>query len=141
MTCHREDELIDALGRGFVGPELAAHVAGCEACAELKLVAGALLDDRVEAIHDASVPSSAAMFLRMQIRHRHDIELAGRRSLLIGHALTAAIAIGLITFLFGQEVSSGVRYAMTSIHWSTPLLVTIAMTVLAAPVAGWWATR
>ena len=140
MKCHREDELLDALGRGLVGPDLAAHVAECALCEELQVVAGALLNDREEAIHEAAVPSSAAMWLRMQMRHRHDIELAGRRSLLIGQALTAAIAIALLSMLFGGEMTVAARHVIDTIRSSTTLLV-IAMTILAAPVAGWFATK
>ena len=32
MSCIRESELLDALGRGFVGDELNGHVASCESC-------------------------------------------------------------------------------------------------------------
>ena len=56
MTCARENELLDALGRGYVGSELGAHIASCTACTELRAVAGALLDDRAHAVAAAHVP-------------------------------------------------------------------------------------
>jgi hypothetical protein len=140
MKCRFEDELIDALGRGFVGPELTAHAASCESCSELQLVAGALLDDHAVAVRDAAVPSSATMWWRMQMRHRHDVELAARRSLLIGQALTLAVAIALVAMLFGGQLTEGAHRAIEAVRSSTTLLVTVVLAMIAAPIAT-WATR
>jgi hypothetical protein len=139
--CGREDELLDALGNGFVSGELEAHVARCAACSELRLVAGALLGDRTDAMREAAVPSSASMWWRMQMRYRQDVATATTRSLLIGQALTLALAVGLMALIFGGQVTGAVRHLATSINVSTPILLAIATTIVAAPFAGYVASR
>ncbi len=138
--CEREDELLDSLGRGFVTDELTAHMGECVACAELHLVAGALLQDRVQAIEEAPVPASGTMWWRMQMRQRHDAQVMARRSLFVGQAVTLAIALVLVAALLGSEVVSGVRDVVASVKLSTPLLLALASSLLLFP-AGWIAIR
>lgn len=139
--CEREDELLDALGRGWVGEELAAHVADCDACSELQLVAGALLHEQSAAIREAAVPSSATMWWRMQMRRRHDAAAAARRSLYVGQAATLAIAIALALGFLGADLIVEVKDVIATIRFSTPLLAALTMWLLAAPIAGYVAIR
>lgn len=140
MNCHREDELLDALGRGFVGADLAAHVAECASCSELQLVAGALLDERNDAIAEAPVPSAGTMLWRMHMRRRQDARAAAQRSLLIGQAVTLAIAMAVMIAIFGSTLAVGLREVIAAIRVSTPLLVAGAILLL-MPIAGWVAIR
>lgn len=139
--CAREGELLEALERGFVGAELDAHAASCASCGELRLVAGALLDERVDAMAEAPVPSSGTMWWRMRVRHRHEAEAAARRSLMIGQAATLLVAIALVVSYFGGEIAFGVRHLAATVRLSTPLLLAVATWVLLAPIAGWVALR
>jgi hypothetical protein len=139
--CHREDELLDALGRGYVGAELAAHIESCASCSELQLVAGALLNDRADAVAEAPVPAAGTMWWRMQLRHRHEAQSTARRTLLIGQALTLAIAVGLMVVLFGADVALTVRQLVGSIHLGTPFFLALATSLLLVPIAGWVAIR
>ena len=146
--CEREDELLEALGRDFIGPELESHVTACAACSDLRLVAGAFLDDRAHAMMEAPVPSSGTMWWRMRIRHRHELQARARQSLLIGQAATLAIAIALVwTFFgadvaaFGTDMAAGLRHLATTIRVSTPLLLGVATSALLVPIAGWVAIR
>lgn len=139
--CHREDELLEALGRSFVGPELESHVASCPSCSELRLVAGALLDDRAQAMMEAPLPSSGTMWWRMRVRHRHELEARARRSLLIGQAATLLVAIALVVSFFGTDVAAELRHLATTIRFSTPLLLGAATSALLLPLAGWVAIR
>ena len=139
--CQREDELLESLGRNFVGPELESHVSACTSCSELRLVAGALLDDRVQAISEAHVPSSGTMWWRMRVRLRLEMEARARRSLYIGQAATLLVAIGLVVSFFGSDVAVEVRQLVSTIHLSTPLLLIAATWALAVPIAGWVAIR
>lgn len=141
QICSREDELLDAIGRGFVGAELAAHVAACGSCTELQLVAGALLDDRSEAVKQAAVPSAGTMWWRLQLRHRQDAQALARRSLLMGQAASLVIAIALIAAFFGRDIAETVKQVAASIHVSMPLFSVIATWLLLAPLAGWIAIR
>jgi predicted anti-sigma-YlaC factor YlaD len=141
MSCPREDELLEALERGFVGAELDEHVAACASCSELRLLAGALLDDRAAAMLEAPVPSAGTMWLRMRVRRRHDAEATARRSLLIGQAATLLVALVLVVAFFRVDLAAGVRQLIATIQLSTPLLFALATWVLAAPIAGWVAIR
>jgi predicted anti-sigma-YlaC factor YlaD len=139
--CRREDELLDALGRGFVGAELAAHIAECPSCAEVHLVAGAFFEERVDAITEAPVPSAGTMLWRMQMRQRREAQATARRSLLVGQAATLVVAIALVVALFGADLAIGIREVVSTIRLSTPLLLALAAWVLAAPIAGYVAIR
>ena len=139
--CLLEDELLDAMGRGYVNDELTAHVARCASCSELQLVAGAVLEDRREAMIEAAVPNSGTMWWRMQVRLRQEASATARRSLLIGQAATILIAIALTASLFGGEITAGVRGMIATIRLSTPLLVALSVSMLIAPIAGWVAIR
>ncbi len=139
--CPREDELLDALGRTFVGEELETHVASCSSCGELRLVAGALLDDRTQAMIEAPIPSAGTMWWRMRVRQRHEAQATARRSLLIGQAATLAIALALVISFFGNDVAFAVKNVIATIRVSTPLLLALATWVLLAPIAGWVALR
>ena len=141
QICLRENELLEALERGYTGPELMSHVRECGPCGELHTVAGALLDDRIQAVGEAPVPAAGTMWWRIQVRHRHEVEATARRSLLLGQAATLAIAIALMVSLFGVEIAVGVREVISSIRLSTPLLIAIGTWLLLAPIAGWVAIR
>lgn len=139
--CIREDELLDALTRGFVGAELKAHLATCGPCAELQTVAGALLEDQREASIAAAVPSSSAMWRRMQLRHRNEAEAAARRSLIVGQTITFAVVVFLAVSLLGTQLTGSLFEVIAAIRFSTPLLVAVATWVILGPVAGYIAAR
>ena len=142
--CPREDELLDALGAGFIGEELESHIRTCAACGELRLVAGALLDERVQAMTEAveaALPSSGTMLWRMQMRRRQEAQSAARRSLLIGQAVTLAAAVALVFTLLGGTLAGEAVNVIASIRLSTPLLLAVAIWLLAAPIAGWLLIR
>ena len=143
-TCPRERELLDALERGFVAPDLESHAAECRDCGELHAVATAFLEDRVVAVAEAPVPAAGTMWWRMRLRQRRDAEERARRSLLVGQAATVFLALALMAVLFGAEVAAGLREAATAVRLSTPLLAAtgaLATALVIAPVAGWLALR
>ncbi len=136
-ACPREDELLDALGAGFIGEELESHIRTCAACGELRLVAGALLDERVQAVTEAALPSSGTMLWRMQMRRRQEAQSTARRSLLIGQAVTLAAAVALVFTLLGGTLAGEAVNVIASIKLSTPLLLAVTIWLIAAPIAGW----
>jgi hypothetical protein len=146
-TCHREDELLDALGRGYVGAELQAHIDACTPCHELHLIAGGLLDVRTDVVTHAPIPTSGTMLWRMHMRKRRDAQAATRRTLLVGQALSLIVAIGLALAFFGSEIAYGVREGIALLqelpvdNVNVPLVLAIAMSVLLAPIAGWMMVR
>ena len=140
-SCLREDELLDALGRGYIGAELSSHVDECASCSELRLVAGNLLDERAGALTESHLPSSGTMLLRMQLRLRHEAAAAARRSLLIGQAVTLTVVLGLIVAVFGGSLALEARELYATLRVSTPLLLALATWVLLAPIGGYLAIR
>lgn len=139
--CPYESELLDALGRGFLGGELEAHINSCEPCRELHLVASVLLDDRAQAISEAPVPTSGRMWWRMRLRQRHDAEARARQSLLAGQAVTLTVAISLVIVFFGADALLAVQGVIETFRLSTPLLLALATSLILAPIAGWVAIR
>lgn len=135
--CPRENELLEALGRRFIGAELRAHLNDCAPCSELEMIAGAFLDERVQAVAAASVPESGTMWWRMQVRKRHDAEASARRSLLVGQAASLAVAIVLLFAVFGGEIAIGVTELIRSFRLSTPLLLALGTWAILAPIAGY----
>jgi hypothetical protein len=141
VRCDFEDELLDALGRGFIAPDLAAHVSQCSSCSELQLVAGALLDENAAAVTEARVPSAGTMWWRMQIRHRHEVQAAARRSLFVGQAATLIIGLILVASLFGADLTVGLREVFAAVRLSTPWMVAVGTWLLLAPIAGYVVIR
>lgn len=139
--CAREDELLTALGRGFLGLDLEAHLRECPSCHDLHLVAGALLDERTAAVAEARVPSAGTTWWRMRMRHRQEAQAAARRTLLVGQALSLAVAVGLLLFVFGPGLLHMVRQLASSLELSKPLLLALAALLLLAPIGGWIAVR
>ncbi len=139
--CQREDELLDALGRGFLGNEIEEHIASCDSCSELHLVASTLLDDRSQSIAEAPIPTSGGMWWRIRLRQRHDAEGRARQSLMVGQAVTLTIAIVLVITFFGADVVFAARGVIDSIQLSTPLILVLALSLLLVPLAGWVAIR
>lgn len=140
-ACVREMELLDALARGYVGPELMSHVMGCDSCSELHAVAGAVLDERVSAMAEAAVPAAGTMWFRLQMRHRQEARASARRALIFGQAATLLIAIVLVASLFGTDLAFSVKHALTTLRASGPLLIAAGAWLLLAPIAGYVAIR
>ena len=74
--CHNEQDLLDLLAAGKwpsqCDEELRAHVRECPGCADLVLVAGALLEDGSALWSDVRVPASGAVWWRAQTRARRE---------------------------------------------------------------------
>jgi len=139
--CQRETELLESLGRGYVGPELVSHVAECASCRKLQQVAGALLDERINAMTEAPVPSAATMWFRMQVRRQQEVQAAARHSFMIGQAATLVIALALIGSVFGADAAVSVLDVISAIRVSTPLLIAVGTWLLLAPIAGYFAIK
>jgi hypothetical protein len=142
--CPRQDELLDALGRGFVPPELRAHAGECPSCAELQVVVGALLEERVAAVAEAPVPHAGTMWWRMRLRERCEAGAVARRSLLVGQAMTLAIGLVLALAALGAELTVGLRKLaglLLAADLGAPLLVVLGAWLLLAPLVGWLAIR
>ncbi len=76
--CHREQEVLDAVRRGrwsgAWGEELRKHAAGCEVCAEVALVAEAMLHEEALAQSEVRLPSAGLVWWKAQLAARRAAE-------------------------------------------------------------------
>jgi hypothetical protein len=71
------------------------------------------------------------------MRRRQEAQATARRSLLIGQAVTLAAAVALVFALLGGTLVGEAVNVIASIRLSPPLLLAVAIWLLAAPIAGW----
>ena len=95
--CPREAELLDSLHNCW--PEgcpdgLCSHAEACAACGSLLEVALALRGEHAESVHEASVPSSAVMWWRLQMRARREATVRAFQPIAVVQAVTLACAVG-----------------------------------------------
>lgn len=106
--CQREDELLEALQTArwpeTCEPTLREHVASCVSCADLLAVATPLLDEHRVLMQDASVPSSAIVWWRAQMRSRREAAEKAGQPISIVFGIAAACAAGLLTTALGLFV-------------------------------------
>lgn len=139
--CLREEELLAALERGFLGGELEQHLTACEGCRQLAQLVEALVEDRTAAVAEAAVPSAGTMWWRIQVRQRREAQATVRRSLAIGQALTLAVAIALSLSLFGSHLASGVARLVLATQLGGSARIAVAALIALAPLAAWMALR
>ena len=81
--CPRESDVLDAVASARwpdrVSPALVAHVASCDVCADVAVVAQALRDDQDRAWQEASVPSSGQVWWRAEMRAKQEAIRAASR--------------------------------------------------------------
>ena len=120
--CSREHELLDSLqsSRWPDGSDvsLREHVAACASCTELLSVAGALLDDRQALMQEATVPSSAIVWWRAQMRSRREAAERAVQPISFVQGIALACAAGLLATALGIFVPTFRR----SLSWITQTL-------------------
>jgi hypothetical protein len=155
VTCSHEQDVLDALASrrwpSRCDDELRSHVEACAICADLLLVARALLDGRDdEAVSDANLPASLVWW-RSQLRAREEATRAAARPLRAAQQIGLACAGVLAIAALGASASSFAEsFAMPSISFPSITLPSIdaeaagqaALAVLAHPgvqfAAGAW---
>lgn len=160
IACERELETLAAMSDGTwpdrCGEDLRAHVAACPSCAEMTVVAGALLDDRTEAFSRAALPSSGLMWWRMQFRSRQERARAATITVAIiqAAAFVAVLAIAIVGMaVFSPSTSHSLNpftdfasfqaifktAVASAVQWGVPLIFAFAAWVTLAPVIVWMA--
>lgn len=98
--CQREPALLDALASGrwpaACEPELREHVEDCFECRELLVVAEALVMDRRAAEAEADVPTSGAVWWRMEMRREREEKEAAARTVGRVHAGVVSVTVALL---------------------------------------------
>ncbi len=99
-SCSAEEAVLAALRSGEWEDDLRAHVAGCQACSETVLVAGALVTDARAVEHARPLPDPGAIWLDARLRARRlSIDRATRpiavmRRLAVAGAAGAMVVAG-----------------------------------------------
>jgi len=95
--CAREQDVLDMLAASRwpakCEPDLQAHLQTCAACADLVVVAGALLDEHGCAWAEARVPPSALVWWGAQMRGREEAARAAARPIAFVQGIAASCAV------------------------------------------------
>ena len=110
--CAREADVMEAVAFGrwpAYCAELVAHVASCEACADLVEVARALHDDRESLCREAQMPAAGMVWWQATIRARADAARTATQPISVLQGIAGACIVGMAAGL--------VSVAWRSIHW------------------------
>lgn len=89
--CDREQELLTALRTGQWTPDLRAHFADCDNCAELAMTAEFM--QQAAATVDPRVPAAGLVWWKAQLRARREAAHAAARPVLIAERAAAILAL------------------------------------------------
>ena len=138
QECAREDELLEALQTSrwpeICETELREHVASCASCADLLAVAAPLLDEHRAAVQAATVPSSAIVWWRAQMRSRREAAETAAQPISVVLGIAVACAVGLLATAVGIFVPT-FRKALPWMAERFSAVPTIASAVPADPLA------
>jgi hypothetical protein len=80
---------------------IVAHLAACDSCRELHVVATALQHDHADALARVRVPSAGQVWWRAELRARHEAAAAAARPITVATGLAVASLLGLLASLGG----------------------------------------
>ncbi len=89
--CDREQELLAALRSGNWTPELRAHFAACDSCAELAITAEFM--QQAAATADQHVTPAGLVWWKAQLRARREAAQTAARPVLIAERAAAIVAL------------------------------------------------
>lgn len=139
--CPREAEVLDAITAGRwpdgCGDALRAHTASCAICGTLASVATAIAEDAADAMRRAPIPTSGAVWWRMQRRMQMEAAQKASRAITFVELATLAATICAVLFLLGG-------LSLLKIEWhalplSMPMAAAAGMLLLSVPVAVYYA--
>jgi hypothetical protein len=100
LRCSREEDLLDVLASGrwpvACERELVEHVRDCLECRDLLVVAEALITDRREAEAAVAVPTSSAVWWRMQLRREREAKDVAARTVGRVHGVVVGLTVAVI---------------------------------------------
>ena len=115
--CPHEEEVLSALKASrwpdACDPSLRSHVDGCASCAQLVDLVEALLDDHRTLVAEATVPSSAIVWWRAQMRSRREAAQTVAQPITVVQGLIVACAAGVTVAAAGLVVPTFRR----SLQW------------------------
>jgi predicted anti-sigma-YlaC factor YlaD len=150
VDCQHESDALDAVFTGRwperAEPELRAHVAGCAVCRDLVTAAVAFEAESTVARSEAVVPEASVVWLRAQLRARHDAARVAVRPITVAQAVGLASAVGVAGAVFGatatwfQNSLGGIWSTISSLQFprlpDVPPAVLTALSTYGLLVAG-----
>jgi hypothetical protein len=149
MACEHEHDIVPVVlsGRWPEGcdDELRAHAESCATCREVVAIASVLRLDK-ERVGEVPVPAAGQIWWRSAIRARADAARAAARPMVWLQALTGAAAVGIVLAgmsMLWPRVAGTLRLVLpsngTSMQEVLPMLLLVALGLLAAPVVFYFA--
>ena len=148
VECPRESDVLDALASQRwpqrVETELVDHVAACQVCQDVLVVAAAMRDDRDAAWQEASLPSSGQVWWRAEMRARQEAIREASRPITVAYAVAAlaAFVVVAVAAWFAWPVTHDFVASLASTPKSTldspltlPLMLAVGAFLIVAPVA------
>jgi hypothetical protein len=102
--------------------QLQAHVEGCQICADVAAVAGAIEVSRDETRTAAVIPDSGRVWWLSQMRARREAAKAAGRPITVAQVLAFACAMGLLGACFGATSTwfqAAIRRTQTAFDFET----------------------
>ena len=102
--CPREDAVLAAALEASDAPmpsELADHLAACEKCRDLHVIASALQDDHASELAEARVPSAGQTWWRAELRARQEAAVVAARPITVVTGVAIACLVGLLASVTG----------------------------------------
>ena len=135
FECSMETEILAAVAEGRwpegVDQELRAHVEQCGICADIVMVAGALLSERQELRSIAVVPDAGQVWWKAQLRARREAAEAAGRPITAAQLVAFGCAVGLLGACFGATS----EWFQAGFKWVVGHLAEIRAAAL-TPIAG-----
>lgn len=123
--CSYEKELSQELKDGRwpdgCGEDLRIHVAGCELCRELVLVAESFQNARRESLHAAPTGSPSLLWWKAQLRRKHSAEQHIARPITIAQVFAFVVTLLVAAVFFASQYNHGLRWASWEINPSKVL--------------------
>ncbi len=154
VECELEADVLSAVLQSRwpdrVDESLRAHAAGCEICADVIAIAGAIDEDRDTLRAAAVVPDSGRVWWTAQMRARREAAAAASRPITAAQVIALACAMGLLGACFGAT-SAWFQAALRRIQAILPsamalfaghglLILAMAAMVVVLPAAIYLAT-
>lgn len=135
MNCPYEPEILEAVTAGRpCSEELREHAEGCADCGDLLVVSTALVADMQEAMHEADIPSSGAVWWRAQRRMRvESVRNATRTIAIVQTSSVIAAAAVAIAVLGTQNWRPWLEPFNAT--WNLSLVFAIGASLALAPLA------
>ncbi len=146
-TCALEETVLAAtraMSHDALPDSVLEHLAECDGCREIHVLASSLQEERAEVLRQARVPSAGQVWWRAELRARHEAATVAARPITVVSGLAAACVVGVLASLTGvlawwlrdvlalPAVVTELVASITPGHWALPTGMWLGVWLLAA---------